>query len=267
MVGKMHSRKPSLDFFGPACVNESVPAEHNDTRRNHGGGARGFVVFGGGDAQRRWAIPPPPPVLPPQPVFPPFIPPPFGGGPFGGGCVSQCLPSCSPGCVGAYLVTVRKLCPPSCAPACLPSCTGAPPLVLPCGNPCSCLPGYSPCADGICCLRYKNMAKRYWKHPRNQGREKSLAADPPQSRLNNEVEMMIEKVAWDEDEVTDSPTIATILREFRDDPGNGTISADRKNEAPPQRHLEMINLPKVAGDLDDTRHKQEKPLHDSNNFS
>lgn len=33
---------------------------------------------------------------------------------------------------------------------------------MPCGaNPCLCQPGYAQCGPGICCLRYKNMAKRY----------------------------------------------------------------------------------------------------------
>lgn len=36
-------------------------------------------------------------------------------------------------------------------------------LVMPCGEPCTCLPGYVECAPNTCCLRYKNMARRYSK--------------------------------------------------------------------------------------------------------
>lgn len=32
-----------------------------------------------------------------------------------------------------------------------------------CGNPCQCNPGYVECGPQTCCLRYKNMAKRFSK--------------------------------------------------------------------------------------------------------
>lgn len=55
------------------------------------------------------------------------------------------------------------------------------PYTLPCAaspNPCQCQPGYAQCGPGICCLRYKNMARRYAKFStENSTQEANLNAE------------------------------------------------------------------------------------------
>lgn len=99
-------------------------------------------------------------------------------------CSPQCIPACAPSCVsnqppGPPMVLPPTgpigvppfphsgpQCPTPCMPACLPACIQrlqTAQIAVPCGNPCICQPGYVQCAEAMCCLKYKNMAKKFRK--------------------------------------------------------------------------------------------------------
>ncbi|CAJ0953782.1 unnamed protein product, partial [Mesorhabditis belari] len=80
-------------------------------------------------------------------------------------CSPSCQPMCLPGCAGSFHQEFQQQqhqCREDCMPECHVDCLILPPETMPCrgGFPCRCAPGYMKCAPMICCLMYRNMAKK-----------------------------------------------------------------------------------------------------------
>ncbi|VDO19274.1 unnamed protein product [Heligmosomoides polygyrus] len=67
-------------------------------------------------------------------------------------------------------------------------------IAVPCGNPCICQPGYVQCAEAMCCLKYKNMAKKFRKMKATATTGEVLHGDQERElRSGNQIQQRVAK--------------------------------------------------------------------------